>query len=247
MKLNLFTIKKKHAPADSLSDILSPVSPFAYKEAYKMLRTNLSFVSMNGKYKKILVTSAIPDEGKSTVAINLAATLAETGSRVVLIDCDLRNPSIHRYLRFENKNLKGLTSLLAGTTQLEDGNIFSHKKLKFDFIPAGPIPPNPAELLGSSMMNDLLKALEIGYDYIIMDTPPVGVVTDAAVLSRYVHGVLLVIRQRFSTKDQVNVAKQNLDSVQARIIGTVLSRYDLQADRDNGKYSHYHYNYSATD
>lgn len=243
--MKLFNSKKKYIESDRLSEILSPISPFAYQEAYKMLRTNLSFVSMNGKFKKIIVTSAMPNEGKSTVAINLAATLAESGSKVILIDCDLRNPSTHRYLRFENKSLKGLTSLLAGTTKLEDGNIFSHHKLKFDFIPAGPIPPNPAELLGSSMMNDLLKALEIGYDYIILDTPPVGVVTDAAALSRYCHGVLLVIRQKFSTKDQVHVAKQNLDSVQAKIIGTVLSQYNLDEAREGGKYSYYHYNYTA--
>ncbi len=243
--MKLFNSKKKHIESDSLSQILSPISPFAFKEAYKMLRTNLSFVSMNGKFKKIIVTSAIPNEGKSTVAINLAATLAESGSKVILIDCDLRNPSTHRYLRFENKSLKGLTSLLAGTTKLENVNIFSHHKLKFDFIPAGAIPPNPAELLSSSMMNDLLKALEIGYDYIILDTPPVAVVTDAAALSRYCNGVLLVIRQKFSTKDQVHLAKQNLDSVQAKIIGTVLSQYNLDEDREGGKYGHYQYNYTA--
>lgn len=243
--MKLFKFKKKYAESDKPSDILSPLSPFIYKEAYKMLRTNLSFVSMNGKFKKIIVTSAVPNEGKSTVAINLAATLAETGSKVILIDCDLRNPSMHRYLRFDNKSLKGLTSLLAGSSTLEDGNIFLHHKLKFDFIPAGAIPPNPAELLGSTMMNDLLKALEMGYDYIIMDTPPVGVVTDAAALSRYCNGVLLVIRQNFSTKDQVHVAKQNLDSVQAKIIGTVLSRYNLEEDSRGGeKYNYYHYNYS---
>ena len=246
--MKLFDLKKKYDETDKPSDILSPLSPFSYKEAYKMLRTNLSFVSMNGKFKKIIITSAVPNEGKSTVAINLAATLAETGSKVILIDCDLRNPSTHRYLRFENKSMKGLTSLLAGTSKLEDGNIFSHHKLKFDFIPAGAIPPNPAELLASPMMNDLLKALEMGYDYIIMDTPPVGVVTDAAALSRFSHGVIMVIRQKFSTKDQVHVAKANLDSVKAKIIGTVLSRYNLEEDgRGNGKYNYYQYNYEGND
>ena len=244
--MKLFKPKKKYIDTDKPSDIMSPLSPFAYKEAYKMHRTNLSFVSMNGKYKKIIITSAVPNEGKSTVAINLAATLAETGSKVILIDCDLRNPSTHRYLRFENKSMKGLTSLLAGTSKLEDGNIFSHQKLKFDFIPAGSLPPNPTELLASPMMNDLLKALEAGYDYIIMDTPPVGVVTDAAALSRYCNGVILVIVQRFSTKDQVHVAKANLDSVQAKIIGTILSPYNLEEDgRENGKYYYYHYNYQS--
>lgn len=98
------------------------------------------------------------------------------------------------------------------------------------------------------MMNDLLKALEMGYDYIIMDTPPVALVTDAAALSRFANGVLLVIRQKFSTKDQLHIAKQNLDSVQAKIIGTVLTQYNLDEDeRDGGKYNYYHYAYTGVD
>ena len=224
-------------------EIMNGDAPFAYREAFKALRTNLSFVSMSGKYKKIIVTSAIPDEGKTTIAINLAASLAETGSRVILIDCDLRNPSIHRYLLMDNRNVEGLTGILAGTTTLSDNVVNTHTKLKFDFIPSGFIPPNPAELLNSPLMRDLLKALEFKYDYIICDTPPVGVVTDAAALSKYCDGVLLVVRQKFSTKDQIHQAKQNLDKVQAKIMGVVMSRYDLNQDRDGaGRYS-YSYGY----
>lgn len=155
-------------------EIMNGNTPFAYREAFKALRTNLSFVTMSGKYKKIIITSAIPDEGKSTIAINLAATLAENGARVILIDSDLRNPSIHRFLRQESRSGSGLTSLLAGTSTLADSVVNTQETLKFDFIPSGFIPPNPAELLSSVMMRDLLKALELSYDYIICDTPPSG-------------------------------------------------------------------------
>ncbi len=235
--------KRKSDNVAHMEEIIGQKTPFAYREAFKALRTNLSFVTMSGKHKKIIVTSAIPDEGKSTIAINLATTLAEAGARVILIDCDLRNPSIHRYLHQDNRSGYGLTSILAGTSTLADGVVNTHSTLKFDFISSGFIPPNPTELLNSHMMRDLLKALEFKYDYIICDTPPVGVVTDAAALSKYCDGVLLVVRQKFSTKDQVHQAKQNLDKVQAKILGVVMSRYDLKHDKDGTGYYNYSYGY----
>lgn len=231
--------------AAHFSEILSNKTPFAYKEAFKALRTNLSFASMSGKHKKIIITSAIPNEGKSTVAINLAATLADAGSKVILLDCDLRNPSIHRYLRTESRQVNGLTSVLAGTNSLEDQVVMRHPMLKFDFISAGFVPPNPAELLNSPMMRDLLKALEFKYDYIICDAPPVGVVTDAAVLSKYCDGVLLVVRQKYSTKEQIHQAKQNLDKVQAKILGAVFSRYNMAEDIDGMSRYGYGYGYGV--
>lgn len=223
--------------------LLTNNAPFAYAEAYKTLRTNLSFASISKQYKKIIITSAIPNEGKSTVAINLAFTLAESDASVLLIDCDLRNPTLRRLLRVRREQAEGLTSLLSGKAS-EEESIFSHPKMKFDVLLPGAMPPNPAELLSSPQMQALLDRLSERYDYIICDTPPVSIVTDAAALSRFCDGVLLVVRQKTSTRDQVWAAKRNLDAVQANIIGTVLSCYDMSNDTQAvspyyGGYYHY--------
>ena len=203
--------------------------PFAYKEAYKTLRTNLSFASISKQYKKIIVTSSIPNEGKSTIAINLAFSLAESGAKVLLVDCDLRSPTLRRLLRVRTEYKAGLTSLLAGAASLSD-SIFRYPKMNCDVLLAGTIPPNPAELLSSPQMEKLLDDLSEHYDYIICDTPPVSLVTDAAALSRFCDGVLLVVRQKTTTRDQVWAAKRNLEAVHANVIGSILSCYDMKDD-----------------
>lgn len=209
--------------------LLTNNAPFAYAEAYKTLRTNLSFASISKQYKTIIITSAIPNEGKSTVAVNLATTLAESGAKVLLVDCDLRNPTLRRLLRVRPSYKEGMTSLLTGKAALSDC-IFKHAKIQCDILLAGAIPPNPVELLSSPQMKILLEKLGGFYDYIICDTPPVSVVTDAAALSRFCDGVILVVRQKTSTRDQVWAAKRNLDAVQANIIGTILTCYDMSDD-----------------
>lgn len=227
--------------------LLTSSAPFAYAEAYKTLRTNLSFASISKQYKKIIVTSAIPNEGKSTVATNLAVTLAESDARVLLVDCDLRNPTLRRLLRVRAEYKMGLTSLLTGGATVEKC-IFKHPKINCDVLIAGTTPPNPAELLSSPQMKALLDQLSERYDYIICDTPPVSIVTDAAALSRYCDGVILVVRQKLSTRDQVWAAKRNLDAVQANIIGTILSCYDMSNDTQavNPYYGgYYHYGSSG--
>jgi capsular exopolysaccharide synthesis family protein len=227
--------------------LLTNSAPFAYAEAYKTLRTNLSFASISKQYKKIIITSAIPNEGKSTVAVNLAATLAESDARVLLIDCDLRNPTLRRLLRVRPEFKEGLTSLLTGNAALEEC-VLKHSKLKCDVLLAGATPPNPVELLSSPQMKQLLDILSETYDYIICDTPPVSVVTDAAALSRFCDGVILVVRQKTSTREQVWAAKRNLDAVQANILGTILSCYDMSDDTQavNTYYGgYYHYGQST--
>lgn len=227
--------------------LLTNNAPFAYAEAYKTLRTNLSFASISKQYKRIIITSAIPNEGKSTVAINLAFTLAESDAKVLLIDCDLRNPTLRRLLRVRPEYKGGLTALLTGTAKLKDC-IFNYPKMKCDVLLAGATPPNPVELLSSPQMKDLLDQLGNNYDYIICDTPPVSIVTDAAALSRFCDGVILVVRQKASTRDQVWAAKRNLDAVQANVIGTILSCYDMSNDTSaSSPYYGGYYHYGSSD
>lgn len=218
-------------------------TPFQYQEAFKSLRTNLKFLAMGKSCKKIIMTSAIPGEGKSSVAINLAVSLADAGSRVLLMDCDLRKPILHRYLKLDKSSYKGLTNILSGGVLTE--SIVNMKSLNLHVIIADAIPPNPAELLGSGRMKILVEELEKHYDYIIFDTPPVSVVTDAAVLSQYADGVILVIRQNHATYDEVALAKKNLDTVHANILGAVLNDFNTKsADKESGYYYSYNYDYS---
>ena len=211
-------------------------SPFQYVEAYKSLRTNLQFASISNQYKKIIVTSSIPGEGKSTVSINLALSLVNSEKNVLLVDCDLRKPVIHKYLHLGNKNI-GLTNMLR--SEKNEQCVYYLSDSGLNVLTSGSIPPNPAEILGSKKMEDLVHGLENEYDYIIFDTPPVTVVTDAAVLSKFSDGVILVIKQKFTSIDTVKMAKSSLDSVGANIIGCVLNEF--KAKQSSKSYEYYHY------
>ncbi|NCC08001.1 MAG: polysaccharide biosynthesis tyrosine autokinase [Clostridia bacterium] len=216
---------------------------FQYTEAYKSLRTNLNFLAVGNDYKKIVITSSIPSEGKTNVAVNLALTLAESDKRVLLIDCDLRKPVLHKYLRVGH-DVSGVTSLLSRACSISDA-VVSFSDLKIDFLPAGPIPPNPAELLGSKRMQILLEELGQQYDFIILDTPPVSVVTDAAVLGHIADGVILVVRQNFVKIESAQLAMKNLKTVNANIIGAVLNDYNTKGvSKDSGYYYSYEYEYA---
>ena len=219
--------------------LITDEAPFEYMEAYKALRTNFNFLSLNGTNRKILITSSIPNEGKSSVLINLALSLAQIGKRVLVIDCDLRNPSLHRYLHNKRDPERCLSAVLAGSSDMEDCIVETIHG--FDMLPGGTVPPNPVELISSQRMQDLLnKALET-YDFVICDTPPVGVVTDAAVLSTLCDGVLFVLRQKMTKKNQVYGALRRLETVKANILGVILNHYDISdaSDRDYGYYSGY--------
>lgn len=235
--------QKKTLHDENKLEIVSDKSPFAYVEAYKTLRTNMNFIFRNNKYKKLVVTSSIPGEGKSSVSINLARVLAENGTRVILIDCDMRKPMLHKYLRAQRFRTRGLSTVLSGISALED-SVATFSDLQFDLMTAGPIPPNPTELLASEEMEHLLDLLAKQYDYVICDTPPVSVVTDAAILSQYNAGVILVVRQKYATFKQAKKAKQNLENVHADILGCVLNQYDVSKNvKETKQSSYYYYNY----
>lgn len=217
--------------------LISGDVPFSYAEAYKALRTNFSFLASNGKARKVIVTSALPNEGKSMVAINLAISLSQMGSKVLLIDADLRNPAVRRYLRLDIDPQKGLSTLLNGEVKV--GACLVKAECGVDVIASGRIPPNPTELIRSESMASLLTGAEKLYDYIICDTPPVGVITDAAALSPLCDGVVFVIRQKYSSKNQVRGAMKKLQTVNAKILGVVLSQYEIP--KSLGKdYNYYH-------
>jgi capsular exopolysaccharide synthesis family protein len=226
--------------------LLSKDAPFQFAEAYKSLRTNLQFASINKQYHKILVTSSIPGEGKSTVAINLAIAFADAGSSVLLIYTDLRKPTIDKYLQLSDFKSKGVTTLLAGIYKIDQCISFINDK-GISVITSGPIPPNPAELLGSKKMEELVANLSEKFDYIIFDTPPISIVTDAALISKLADGVLFVIKQNYTSIESAALARKNLDNVGANIIGSVLNAAVLDKSRDS--YASYRYkktNYSYT-
>ena len=216
-------------------------TPFAYVEAYKSLRTNIGFLSNVSGVRSILITSAIPMESKSTTAINLAITLADSGHSVVLVECDLRKPVLRKYLKRE-LGQTGLAAYLAGLVTLDDC-IVDLTDLGISVI--GVVPPNPSELLNTTRMQELVELLKHNYDYVILDAPPVTVVTDAAVVGRLTDGALLVVRSKFASARTVRQAKAKLENVGIRILGGVLTRFNMRKSgwRAGYDYNQYEYGY----
>ena len=189
-------------------------------EAFRRLRTNLQFVDVAGRPQTIVVTSSLPGEGKSTTSINLAIALADSGARVILVDADLRRPSVAEYMGLEGS--VGLTTVLIGRASIEDvvqpwgtGNLH--------VLPSGQIPPNPSELLGSTSMANLLDSLSSLYDIVLIDTPPLLPVTDAAVLSRITGGALVVVGANTVNRQQLAESMRSLETVGARVLGLVVN------------------------
>lgn len=188
-------------------------------ESYRVLRTNIQYSSYDKEIKRILVTSSEPGEGKSTTAGNLALAFAQDEKKVLLIDCDLRKPSVHKKFRISNN--KGLSDSIIDRKKLKD--CIQKKGEYIHILPSGKVPPNPSEMLGSEAMNELLNELSNDYDVIIIDSPPVLAVTDAQILSTKSDGTLIVVRAEQTKKDAVIAAKGVLDKVNANILGTVLN------------------------
>ena len=208
--------------------ILNKKSPFIIQEAYRTARTNIIFslADSNEKCKVLCITSANAGEGKPTTALNLAITFAQTGSKVLLIDADLRKPRIHQYLGVVKSD--GLTTVLSKQKEFEDV-VYHNLRPGLDCITSGSIPPNPAELLGSESMEKLLDKLKIQYDYILIDTPPVTVVTDAVALSGYVSGIMLVVREGFTNYESIDQALSLLNIAKAKIIGFFINDIDAMS------------------
>ncbi len=214
--------------------------PFGYVEAYKSIRTNLKFITAASEINSFVLTSALSMESKSNTSINLAATLAEEDKKVILVDCDLRKPAIHRMLKINNHGV-GLTNFLSGEMGINKV-LVHYEPLNIDILPVGAIPPNPTELLSQQKMRNLLEVLKKHYDYVIVDAPPVSVVTDAAILGGMVDGALLVVRSDYAPLEMVQLAKKKLEDVNVHILGVIMSRFDA---KKAGKQSGYYYSYNS--
>jgi succinoglycan biosynthesis transport protein ExoP len=190
-------------------------------EAVRRLRTNLHFAHVAARVSSIAVTSSIPEEGRTTLAVNLAVSFADGGLRVVLVDADLRRPKAASLLSLDAD--VGLTSVLSGHTQLESA-VRTWAGSSLDVLPAGPLPPNPSELLGSKEMSALMERLSSTYDVVLLDSPPVLPVTDALVLSKLARGTLVVVGLDQIRRPQLQEALESLQTVEANVLGLVLNK-----------------------
>jgi capsular exopolysaccharide synthesis family protein len=216
--------------------IYDPKSPVS--ETYRTLRTNIQFSSLDKKTQTIMITSSGPGEGKSTISANLASVMAQSGNKTLLIDCDLRKPNIHKMFGLSNVN--GLSNLLVEEIEIEKA--VQHGPIEnLNILTSGTMPPNPAELLGSEKMKNFINSLRKYFDYIILDTPPVVVVTDAQLISRISDGCLLVVSSRQVERDAAVKAKELLLKVNAKIIGVVLNKVEKGAKGGYKYYYHYYY------
>jgi len=207
------------AEQPDLITLINPRSPAA--EAYRTLRTNLTFAALDKPIETLVVTSAAPGEGKSTVLANLAVTMAQGERRTILVDADLRRPGLHEIFGIVND--RGLTTMIVEEAALDDPPLIDVGVDNLWLVPSGPIPPNPADILGSRKMEGVIAALKARADVVLFDAPPIIAVTDAAVLGTKVDGVLLVVCAGRTRREHAQRARELLERVHVRIVGAVLN------------------------
>ncbi len=217
--------------------VITESTPFSISEAYNKICANIRFSVSQDKHRIIVVTSSIPGEFKSTTSTNLAISIAQSGARVLLVDSDMRKPTLHNCVRVPNEN--GLSNVLAGFCDAEDV-LYEEIRPNMDFISSGLIPPNPVTLLSSERAKRLFAAFGADYDYVIIDSPPLNLVSDAALLSEYATGVLMVVREGKCTKTSVDAAMESLNIAKANLLGVVMTG----SDASQNPYGAYGYSYS---
>jgi protein-tyrosine kinase len=229
--------KSAEDPTSSLIAHIEPKSPAA--EAYRSLRTSIQFAGLDHKCRSIVVTSSSPGEGKSTTVANFGVVMAQTGARICLVDSDLRRPTLHRI--FGLSNSRGLTTALLEGASLKDiaqptpvPNLF--------VVTSGPLPPNPAELVGSNRMRESLETGVADFDMVLLDSPPVVSVADAVVLASFCDGVVLVVQTGKVPHEVIRRAAGNIQAVKGRILGVVMNAVNLK--RDGYYYDYYRYYHS---
>lgn len=237
----IFAKRKTENAKDNETVIIGDITRFDVIESYKEIRTNVMF-SLAGEGAKIIcMTSTSPDDGKTTTCINLAITIAQTGINVLIIDGDLRKPEIHKILKLSTE--PGLTNALRGFCELNDA-IQKTPYKNLDVLVSGHIPPNPVELLSSDEMAKLLETVKKSYDYIFIDVPPINSVTDVAVLSNLVSGIILIVRHCVTTFDDISSAIEKLKLVNGKILGFIMNDVNERINH-KGYYKRSYYAYRS--
>ncbi len=240
----LFSKKKKKNSKifDAKKMLLSPDSSFSMQESFKTLRTNVTFSLPGKKNRCIGVVSANRGEGKSTVSVNLAISLAQIDKKVVIVDCDMRIPTVAAKLGMENR--PGLSDYLADEEGYNRLPVVHNDEFGIDVIPAGTIPPDPTKLIESPQMTELIEALKTVYDYIVVDFPPVCVVSDSAILSSVIDGYLIVMLHGSTEVSQMDETIRQLNFANANVLGFVYNSKPAarKAYKNNSKY-YYYYEY----
>lgn len=227
---------RQDGPRANAQSLVASADPKSVaSEAYRTLRTNIQFSSLDHPVRTLAVTSSGPGEGKSTIVANLAVVIAQAGHKCILVDCDLRKPVQHNIWGVSSR--RGLTSAVLGKAPLEEV-LFETPVPGLSIIPSGPKPPNPAELLSSQAMERVMAELKERADWVIYDTPPSVAVTDAAILGRKVDGCLLVVNANAVPRDVALRAKENLLAAKANLLGVVLNRVQFGSG-----YGYYYYYY----
>ena len=220
--------KKKEKQTKRPGIVVSDNPTSIVSEQFRTIRTNIQFSMVDQKLQTFLVTSAAPESGKTTISANLAVAFASDGLSVLLVATDMRKPSMHKI--FEVQNTKGMTTLLSDRSKKIEDVARSSSVKNLHYITSGPLPPNPAELISSNRMTDIIQEMKEMYDLVIFDTPPVLAVTDAQVLSTKVDGVLFVVPQGEVKKNELDEAADRMESVKANVLGSVLNKVDTDSD-----------------
>ncbi|WP_137664023.1 CpsD/CapB family tyrosine-protein kinase [Enterococcus hulanensis] len=227
-------MKERETRLISIENRFSPIT-----EQYRNVRTSIQFAASSGQpLKLLLVTSTEQEEGKTTLASNLAVVMSETNKKVLLVDGDLRRATAGKYFNSFSTRAKGLSSLLSNSRSMLEEAIQSTQVKNLDFLPAGPIPPNPSELLNSNRLNEILERLEEQYDFVIIDSPPLLVVTDAQIFSSKVDGVILVVRENHTKRNNLIKCKNLLKRSNAHLVGFV---YNGAKSKSTGNYKYNKY------
>ena len=233
--------KKKGTSAEKAKNVLTSDSKFAIVEGYKIARTNLVFSLTAQNSNCVAVTSWSKGEGKSTATVNLAISFAKMGKRVLLIDTDLRRPNLHNLLKLKNDT--GVSDIIGQFGDFQSA-VHHNAVTNLDVLTSGAIPPNPSELLASPVFADILKKAKEEYDYVIMDTPPLGVVTDTLLLKDYVGGYVMVVRERITSHGDIERALQSVKLADTKVLGFLKVGCEMRSRGYGYNKYRYRYNYN---
>ena len=220
--------KKKEKQTKRPGIVVSDNPTSIVSEQFRTIRTNIQFSMVDQNLKTISVTSAAPSSGKTTVASNLAGAFAAQDKRVLLVDTDMRKPTVHQV--FQAQNHPGLTNLLTNRSLTLEDVVRDSYVEGLDFITCGIIPPNPSELINSNRMGELIQEMESSYDLVIFDNPPLLAVTDAQIMATKVDGTIVVVPQGEVKKDELDQTAELLEKVNANVLGSVLNKVDADSD-----------------